>query len=129
MGMAIDKRLITTVHARVAGLLPLAAPIKLDPRTERVEIEHLLTMRSGFQCGVEVGEKELAQMRQSDDWAAFALALPMLADPGTEYAYCSCNSHLLSAIISAHASESALAFARKYLFEPLGIRDVRPRDR
>ena len=61
-------------------------------------------------------------MRHSDDWPAFALALPMRAAPGTQYAYCSCNNHLLSAILSARTGSSALAFARTHLFDPLGIR-------
>lgn len=60
-------------------------------------------------------------MRRSEDWAAFALALPMRAAPGTQYAYCSCNNHLLSAILSARTGGSALTFARAHLFEPLGI--------
>jgi hypothetical protein len=66
----------------------------------------------------------LAAMRGAGDWAAFALALPMRAAPGTQYAYCSCNNHLLSAILSAQTGESALVFARKHLFGPLGITDV-----
>jgi len=54
-------------------------------------------MTSGLDCGFEPGERELAAMRRSDNWPAFALALPMRATPGTQYAYCSCNNHLLSA--------------------------------
>jgi CubicO group peptidase (beta-lactamase class C family) len=45
----------------------------------------------------------------------------MRAAPGTQYAYCSCNNHLLSAILSARTGASALAFARTHLFDPLGI--------
>ena len=67
------------------------------------------------------GERELAAMRHSDNWPAFALALPMRAAPGTQYAYCSCNNHLLSAILSERTGGSALAFARTHLFDPLGI--------
>jgi CubicO group peptidase (beta-lactamase class C family) len=124
IGIAIDKGLIASVGARVRTLLPAAMPPAVDARRDALTVEHLLTMRSGLDCGFGNGEPELAQMRRSDDWAAFALGLPMRAQPGTQFAYCSCNNHVLSAIVSAHAGQSALAFAQKYLFEPLGIRDV-----
>lgn len=124
IGLALDKGLVKNVQERVIGLLPDAAPAISDPRRARLTIEDLLTMRSGLDCGFTEGERELAQMRRSDDWAAFALALPMRAEPGTEFAYCSCNNHLLSGIISSRTGRSALEFARQYLFDPLGIRDV-----
>jgi CubicO group peptidase (beta-lactamase class C family) len=124
VGIALDKGYLKSVSQPVLPLLPGAGPTTLDPRKEQLTIEHLLTMTSGLDCGFEAGEKEMAAMRRTGDWAAFALALPMRAAPGTQYAYCSCNNHLLSAILSAQTGESALVFARKHLFGPLGIRDV-----
>ena len=104
-------------------LLPLA-PDDSDPRRRNVSVRHLLTMTSGFDCDTEGGEKALAAMRHSPDWAAFALAIPMRADPGSLYAYCSCNNHLLSSIITATTGKSLLEFRQKDLFGPLGITDV-----
>jgi CubicO group peptidase (beta-lactamase class C family) len=124
VGIAIDKGLLRSVDEPVVSLLPGAAAAALDPRKQRLTIAHLLTMTSGLDCGFEPGEQQLAAMRKSEDWAAFALALPMRAAPGARYAYCSCNNHLLSAVLSAQTGESALTFARKHLFEPLGIREV-----
>jgi CubicO group peptidase (beta-lactamase class C family) len=124
IGIAVDKGYVSRVQQAVPELLSVAPQAKLDSRKERLAVEHLLTMTSGLDCGVEPGEKELAAMRRSDDWARFALALPMRAEPGTRYAYCSCNNHLLSAILSARTGDSALAFARTHLFAPLGITDV-----
>jgi len=124
IGIAVDKGYVSRLTQAVPELLSVAPQVKLDSRKERLAVEHLLTMTSGLDCGVEPGENELAAMRRSDDWARFALALPMRAEPGTRYAYCSCNNHLLSAILSARTGDSALAFARKHLFAPLGIKDV-----
>ena len=81
-------------------------------------------MTSGFDCDTEGGEKALAAMRHSPDWAAFALALPMRAQPGSHYAYCSCNNHLLSSILTAATGKSLLEFAQENLFRPIGITDV-----
>jgi CubicO group peptidase (beta-lactamase class C family) len=63
-------------------------------------------------------------MRMSPDWVDFAINLPMHGDPGTQFSYCSCNSFLLSAILSAQIGESELEFARRRLFSPLGITSV-----
>jgi CubicO group peptidase (beta-lactamase class C family) len=124
IGIAIDKGYIKSVQEPVAGLLSLDGTAQSDRRRARMTVEHLLTMTSGLECGIEPGERELAAMRRQDDWAAFAFGLPMSAEPGRRYAYCSCNNHLLSAIISARTGTSALAFARKHLFAPLGIKDA-----
>jgi CubicO group peptidase (beta-lactamase class C family) len=124
VGIALDKRYLKSVHQPIVSLLPGATFATLDARKRQMTLEHLLTMTSGLECGFEPGEPELAAMRRSEDWASFALALPMRATAGTQYAYCSINNHLLSSILSAHTGDSALVFARKHLFAPLGIREV-----
>ena len=123
VGIAIDKGYLKGVGEPVLSLLPHAAPSP-GSRIRNLTVEHLLTMTSGLDCGVQPGERELAAMRRSRDWAAFALALPILVEPGTQFAYCSCNNHLLSAILSARTGASAADFGRKHLFSPLGIKDL-----
>lgn len=122
-GIAIEQGYIKSVDQNVMPLLP-HAPGDSDPRRRNVSVRHLLTMTSGFDCDTEGGEKALAAMRHSPDWVAFALAIPMRADPGSLYAYCSCNNHLLSSIITATTGKSLLEFTQKNLFGPLGITDV-----
>jgi hypothetical protein len=51
----------------------------------------------------------------------FALDLPMVAEPGTTFAYCSPATHLLSAVLQQATGMTALDFARANLFAPLGI--------
>jgi CubicO group peptidase (beta-lactamase class C family) len=48
----------------------------------------------------------------------------MTASPGAGFLYNSGSSHLLSAIITMATGESAMSYARKRLFAPLGISDV-----
>src|SRR5262249_203131 len=83
----------------------------------------LLTMQAGWDCGFEPKEARLFEMRRSRDWLQFMLDLPMVAEPGTRFAYCSGNPHVLSAILSQSTGTNALEFARKELFSPLGIPD------
>jgi CubicO group peptidase (beta-lactamase class C family) len=120
IGIAIENGHFQNVDQKVLSILPLAAS-SFDRRKENLSIRHLLTMTSGLDCDTEGGEKALAAMRGSADWAAFALALPMRADPGSQYAYCSCNNHLLSSLVSAATGESLAQFAEKRLFHPMGI--------
>jgi hypothetical protein len=58
------------------------------------------------------------------------LDLPMVADPGHRFEYCSGGIHLLSGAVAEATGINTLAFARRELFGPLGIADAAwPADR
>jgi len=124
IGIAIDKGYIQSVHRPVLDFFADRKIANLDDRKKRLTIEHLLIMRTGFCRDFRNGERQLDDMRQTDDWVQFMLDQPMLAEPGTKFAYCTGGTHLLSAIITQETGMNELDFARKYLFEPLGIHDV-----
>ncbi|HTD67055.1 MAG TPA: serine hydrolase [Candidatus Limnocylindria bacterium] len=130
VGLAIERGHIRDVQQPVLGFFPERIVTRSDARRRRQTLEHLLTMRSGWGCGVPLGasnvnaDATLANMRRSDDWAQFALDLPMSSEPGTQFLYCNANCHLLSALITRVTGTNALAFARRELFAPLGIHDV-----
>jgi CubicO group peptidase (beta-lactamase class C family) len=121
VGIAVDEKHFTSVDELVSAALPTT---QLDSHEAALTIGHLLAMQSGFDCGFKRGEPELAEMRRSTNWVRFALQLPSLAPPGTRFGYCSPNYHVLSAALSAATHVSALEFARRHLFQPLGIHDV-----
>jgi len=104
-------------------LRPELAKSLSGPATE-IRVRDLVTMQSGFDCGYRRGEQELRDMRRAPDWVAYALRLPMVSEPGTRFGYCSPNFHLLSAAITSATNLSALDYARRRLFAPLGITDV-----
>jgi CubicO group peptidase (beta-lactamase class C family) len=124
IGIAIDQGAIEGVEQPVLDFFPERTVANLDANKEAMTLEDLLTMRSGFECNNQPAEIALSQVVASSDWVQFALDLPMAAEPGTRYAYCSPNSHLLSAIIQETTGMSALAFAQEHLFGPLGVSDV-----
>ena len=80
-------------------------------------------MAPGLQCrdSKRYGWKGLYEMRRSADWIQFMLDLPMAEMPGTRFEYCNGASFLLSAIIQKAAGMNALEFAKKHLFNRLGI--------
>ena len=124
IGLAIDKGFVRDTQQRVLSLFPNRTAAALDERKRGITLEHLLTMQAGWDCGLESREARLFEMRRSADWLQFMLDLPMVAEPGTRFAYCSGNPHLLSIILTQSTGTNALGFARRELFDPLGIHDV-----
>jgi CubicO group peptidase (beta-lactamase class C family) len=124
VGIAIDKGFIAGVDVPVLDYFPDHTIANRDARKERMTLEDLLTMRSGFECDPTNSEATLTEMTNSADWVQFALDLPMADEPGQLHVYCSPNVHLLSAIIGRATGSSTLEFARKHLFGPLGITNV-----
>jgi CubicO group peptidase (beta-lactamase class C family) len=95
-----------------------------DARKERMTVGDLASMTSGLACVREPGEPTQAEMAASKDWVQFVLDLPMAAEPGTQWNYCSPGMHLLSAVLTEATGMTALDFAWQNLFGPLGVRDV-----
>lgn len=124
VGLAIDDGHLRDVKQPVLSFFPNLSVMKPDASKKALTLEHLLTMQAGWDCGFEAKEARLFEMRQSADWMRFMLGLPMRTEPGTRFAYCSGNCHVLSAILTEGTGTNALAFARRELFDPLGIRDV-----
>jgi len=97
-----------------------------DARKPRITLEHLLAMQSGLEStsGADYG-----RWVRSRNWVAFALARPMVADPGTGMQYSTGTSHVLSAILTRATKQSTHAFAQRSLAAPLGFTLARwPRD-
>ncbi len=119
IGIAIDKGFIKDENESVLKFFP-----EINSHNQLVDslkIKDLITMRSGFDCGVEGGEKALSNMRKSKDWVKFVFDLPMTSSPGGKFSYCSCNFYLLGEIISRSTKLNPHEFAKKYLFSPLQI--------
>jgi CubicO group peptidase (beta-lactamase class C family) len=120
-GIAIDKGILPAATQPVLPLLKLASPPASDPRLDAMSLASVLTMTSGSACGTQPGEPELFAMRQAPEWIDYAVRLPMRVDPGSKFAYCSVNHHMLSAAITAQTGQSLLQFAQQHLFAPLDI--------
>jgi CubicO group peptidase (beta-lactamase class C family) len=80
-------------------------------------------MQSCFECddwnSFSAGNEERMYLRE--DWVQFALDLPIRQ--GTEFSYCTAGVVLLGVALERAVGEPLRAFARRELFEPLGIAD------
>ncbi len=127
MGIVIDKGYVKDVDQPVIELFPEKNFTNMDERKKAITIEHLLTMSHGIRCmdSFVFNWQGLIEMRNSKDWVKYILDQPMDEIPGKRYDYSNMSSFLLSAIIHKQTNTSTLSFARKHLFEPLGITDVK----
>ena len=123
VGIAVDRGLLSLDQGLLATFPDLAPPPSNDGKAD-IDLRDLLTMTSGLDCGLSPGEPELYETLASDHFVKYALGVPMAAPPGTQWAYCSPGSHLLSAMLAKASGTSTLDFAQKNLFGPLGITDV-----
>lgn len=123
IGIAIDKGFIKDKNEPVLKFFPeINAHNQL---LDSLTIKNLISMRSGFDCSAEDGEKALSSMRKTNDWVNFIFNLPITSKPGDKFSYCSCNFYLLGEIIYRTTKLTPHEFANKYLFSPLQIEDTK----
>jgi CubicO group peptidase (beta-lactamase class C family) len=123
VGIAEGKKLLS-VDNRLLSYFPDEDPKNPEASKKQITVDNLLTMKPGMDCGFKPGEQELEGMRRSNDYLRYALALPMINPPGTKFGYCSPGFHMLSSIVTAVTHQPEADFGRKYLFEPIGIKEV-----
>lgn len=126
-GIAIDKGLIKDVDQKVYSFFPEYNNFSGNHAWKKdMTIEHLLRMESGFDCEEFNDGKDCeTDMMASKNWVRFSLDLPMKDKPGTVWAYTSIDPMIISGIISRVAKMSIMDFAKKYLFDPMGIKHYR----
>ena len=132
VGIGIDKGYIKNISQPVLDFFPARVAKNLDATKKAMTLENLLTMTTGLKCSdpflyLQSGMMEMiipADWRMSKDWVQFIIDLPMVEEPGTRFEYCNGAPFLLSAILQEQTGMTTLSFAKKYLFEPLGISEV-----
>jgi CubicO group peptidase (beta-lactamase class C family) len=127
VGIAEAGDLIPSMDASLLGYFPqyptLAHP---DPRKQQITLEQALMMRAGLQWDEFTvpytdPSNSYRLMAASADWVKHVLDLPMVADPGTRFAYNTGVTVLLSAVLTAATGGTAEQYAAPRLFAPLGI--------
>ena len=117
IGLAIEAGFIDSIGHKILDYFPEYVTPTMDPRKQDITIEHLLTMTSGLP-----GDEEAdAYLVNDENFIQEILKLPLHDDPGKTFAYSGVGVHLLSGIITKATGMSALAFAERYLFQPLQI--------
>lgn len=120
IGICIEQGYIKNKNQKVLDFFKDKNINNINKYKKAMTIEDLLTMRSGFNWY----KAQYWDMRLSKDSIQFMLDQPVKERPGSGFQYNSASIHLLSAIIQQESGMSALSYAQKYLFNPLGIKNV-----
>jgi CubicO group peptidase (beta-lactamase class C family) len=118
VGIAIRDGYLRGTDETIAEALALPPDTALDPGTRRITLEHLLTMTAGLEG---TSFDNYGEWVGSRNWVRSALERPLECQPGVCWSYSTGNTHLLSAALTRVTGRSTLAYARRVLFDPLGI--------
>jgi|GEM_PF-3057448 Beta-lactamase class C and other penicillin binding proteins len=95
---------------------------------DKITLRHLLTHTSGLATGVTEGDAEadpIAQIRQMQemnrDLVRYALSQPVMAPPGTTFAYNNLALHLLSGVVQRAAGMPTHRYIAARFFKPMGV--------
>jgi len=126
IGIAIDQKLIRSVDEKISIFFPEYADIFVDGKRDAICLKHLLSMTAGLSWDEWTNSYTSARndhvaMNRSKDPVRYTLERPVVAAPGTKFAYSSGISIVLGEIIHKVSGLSVDKFAERHLFAPLGI--------
>ena len=119
VGIALREKFLDSLGQKLMSFFPEYDSPTLDPRKRDITIEHLLTMRSGFDL-MENADYS-AMLNANTDWMKEIISAPMRTSPGLAFNYSSLNVHLLSGILTKASRMSTMRLAQNFLLQPLTI--------
>lgn len=106
---------------RIADYIGDLFPAENAGKLQAVTVRDLLLHAAGFAHGVLFEADRYDH--GTDDWAAYALSLPMPYAAGKKSVYSNASYYLLSRVAERAAGERLFDYLRKKLLHPLGFRD------
>ena len=123
----LNHGILDSVDHPIMNLFSDKHILNVDENKKAMTVQSLLDMTSGidWQEKAYTPDETVVRMYKSPDRTEFVLRQPMSDAPGTHFNYNSGNPHVLSALITKKTGQSAFDFAKRELFEPLGIKSAR----
>jgi CubicO group peptidase (beta-lactamase class C family) len=124
IGIAIDKGYIKSVDEKIVKFFPELQQ-DTDKRKQTITIRQIMNQASGLWHETLGANGNIGEYLSFPDPSGYVLKAPLGSEPGKVFQYSNAASHLLSVIITKSTGMSTLAFANKYLFGPMNIKNVR----
>jgi len=128
IGIAIERGLTRNVDEKISTFFPEYADVFADSDKAKLRLKDFLTMSAGLSWDEWTypyadPRNDALKTLLSPDPIRYILERPIVAAPGTKFAYNTGISIVLGEIIYKVSGLPADKFAEHYLFEPLGISD------
>ena len=117
IGMLWDEGLVSLDTPAYSFFPADALPSRLSGKTKAITVQHLLTMSSG------VSFAEAGAVTDTD-WVRAFFSSDLKFDPGSDFAYNSMNTYILSAIVRAVSGAGLVDYLRPRLLDPLHIESL-----
>lgn len=125
VGIAIDKGMIKNENQKLIEIMPELFNKVSDDKKKEITIRHLLTMSAGFDWNNFGGKWRKGWDNSKEPNKYLIEKVPLINNPGEIWNYNSGLSHLLSGIIKKVTGENTIIFAKRNLFEPLDIKEIK----
>ena len=109
IGIALGQGKLQSVDQPISDFLPEVLEPGADPRARGITVKHLLTMTSGFDPNTG-----------SALWQ-WSLRRPLVAAPGAKFEDERETGNILAVLLSRAVKQGGNDFARRNLFQPIGI--------
>ncbi|MEM9832989.1 MAG: serine hydrolase [Bacteroidota bacterium] len=123
LGIAMKDGLVQSLEQDVYSFFPKNKYPSLNKEYKQIKLTHLLDMSSGLDADTDDPQSmgHSVNWIAKADWKGYILNIPLTSEPGKRWVYADINPLLIAAIIEETSGMSLKDYAKKKLFEPLGI--------
>ena len=125
-GIALADGKVPPPEAGLYDQFPEYPDLAKQPGRERIKIAHVLSMTLGLEWDEltfpysDARNSEI-KMEAAPDRYRYILSLPIVGEPGAKWTYCGGATALLGRLIAKGTGEKLTDYARRVLFDPLGL--------
>jgi CubicO group peptidase (beta-lactamase class C family) len=125
-GIALAEGKVPPPEAKLYDRFPQYADLAKEPGRERLTMAHVLSMTLGLEWDEltypysDPRNSEI-RMEMAPDRYRYILSLPIAQEPGVKWTYCGGATAILGHLIAKGTGEKLTDYARRVLFDPLGL--------
>ncbi len=125
LGVVIDKGLIAGTEQSIYELMPYQDIAHWNADKQAIQVKHLLTMSTGWQCGsiLDYDTHCGALMEQQQDPFKWILDLPMAATPGSQFNYNDATPKFIAASMALATRQAPAELYRKHFVDPMQMQN------